>query len=699
MMKLIRSLAPALTLLGLASGALAETPAAPLEADVCIYGATSGGVTAAMAASRQHCAVILVEPKRHVGGLSAGGLGETDVGRPMAITGLARQFYRDLGRHYGVFEAWNFEPHAAEEQYLRYLENAHVRTLLQRRVSSVEKDGTRIQSITIEPTEPAAGAGVETIRAKVFIDCTYEGDLMARAGVSYAVGREANSVYGETKDGVEPGLRHQFPDGVNPYVREGDPSSGLIFGVSAEPLAPTGSGDKKVQAYCFRLCLTKNPENQIPFARPDSYDPAKYELSRRLIRANPPKSLNNLLIISGMPNQKTDINSLAGQSTDFYGANWAYPDGDYAGRARIWKEHEEYTKGLVWFLATDEAVPEPLRKEMSSYGWPKDEYKDNGGFTHELYVREARRMVGEYVMTEQNCRSQRTVDDGIAFASYNMDAHHCQTIIVNGMVKNEGEVTVHLDREYPVSYRSLTPKREECTNLLVPVCLSSSHIAYGSIRMEPVFMSLGQAAGMAAGMAAKSGKTVQASRVAFAPLANVHSEIGIRDGNADSGFDVKALRTLLESDPYMDGRPADVHCHWFRQAAEVEREGDWKEFAETAWASNEKFLRCEKPEARQRLHFRPKVDRAGSYDVTFYNPISTLPLKPGKVTVRIRHAEGAQTVTYDPAAHSTLNSRTFSLGQFPFKPGGNAEVELIADGLDIPVQAMMISLIAKSPEP
>jgi hypothetical protein len=674
MMKLMFFLAPALSLFAFANSALAETPATPMEADVCIYGATSGGVTAAMAASRQHSSVILIEPKRHVGGVSAGGLGETDVGRPMAITGLARQFYRDLGRHYGVFEAWNFEPHAAEEQYLRYLENAHVRTLLQRRVSSAVKVGTRIQSITIEPSEPHGAEDQQTIRAQVFIDCTYEGDLMARAGVSYVVGREANSVYGETKNGVEPGPRHQFPDGVNPYVREGDPSSGLIFGVNAEPLAPTGSGDKKVQAYCFRLCLTKNPENQIPFTRPDSYDPAKYELSRRLIRANPPKSLDDLLIISGMPNQKTDVNSRAGQSTDFHMANWGYPDGDYAERARIWNAHEEYTKGLVWFLATDESVPEPIRKEMHSYGWPKDEYRDNGGFTHELYVREARRMIGDYVMTEQNCLSQRKVDDGIAFASYNMDSHHTQTVIVNGMVKNEGEVTVHLDREYPVAYRSLIPKREECTNLLVPVCLSASHIAYGSIRMEPVFMSLGQAAGMAAGMAAKSGVAVQA-------------------------LDVATLRRTLESDPYLDGRPADVHAHWLRQPAEIEREGDWKEVAETAWASNEKFLRCEKPAARQRLLFRPKVDYAGIYDVTFYNPVSALPLKPGKVTVRIRYAEGEKMVTYDPAAHSTLNSRTFSFGQFPFKAGQAAEVELIADGLDIPVQAMMINLIAKSPEP
>lgn len=658
----------------LAFSAFSATPAKPLEADVCIYGAISAGVTAAMAASHEHCSVILIEPKRHVGGLTAGGLGETDIGRPMAITGLSRQFYRDLGRHYGVFEAFNFEPHAAEELYLSYLDRAHVTTLLQRRVASVEKTGAHIDNITIESSDASASAEPQQVRAKVFLDCTYEGDLMARAKVSYAIGREANSVYGETKNGVEPGPRHQFPDGVSPYVKEGDPTSGLIFGVNPEPLAPTGSGDKKIQAYCFRLCLTKVPENQIPFTRPDSYDPAKYELSRRIVRARPPKSLSDLLIVSGMPNQKTDINSLAGQSTDFYGQNWSYPEADYAERERIWKDHEEYTKGLVWFLATDEAVPEAIRAQMRTYGWPKDEYRDNGGFTHELYVREARRMIGEYVMTEQNCRSTRTVDDGVALASYNMDAHHTQTVIVNGMVKNEGEVTVHLDREYPVAYRALVPKREECVNLLVPVCLSASHIAYGSIRMEPVFMSLGQAAGLAAGMAAKSGSNVQ-------------------------DIDVPALRRTLENDPYLDGRPADAHAHWSRQPDQVEREGDWAVSAETAWASNEKFLRCEKPGPRQRLRFHPKVAQAGIYDVTFYNPVTTLLLQPGKVAVKIRYAGGEKMASFNPALHASSNWRTFTLGQYPFEPGKDAEVELIADGLEIPVQAMMISLIAKAPAP
>ncbi|EDY18633.1 hypothetical protein CfE428DRAFT_4019 [Chthoniobacter flavus Ellin428] len=662
-------LAPSLCALFALSAALAESPK-DIDVDVCIYGATSGGVIAAVAARRENCSVLLVDPKRHVGGLTAGGLGETDIGRPMAVTGLARQFYRNVGKVYGAFEAWNFEPHVAEAEYMHELDQEHVQMLLERRVTSVERDARRIRTMIVEPSEAGDTAEPQRIHAKVYLDCTYEGDLMARAGVSYTVGREANSVYDETKNGVEPGLRHQFPDGVDPYIRPGDPSSGLIFGVKPEPLAPTGSGDKKVQAYCFRLCLTKDPANQIPFTKPEHYDPAVYELSRRLIHARPPKKLTDLLIVGSMPNQKTDINSLAGQSTDFYGFNWDYPEGTYADRARIWKEHEEYTKGLMWFLANDEAVPENIRKEVSSYGWPKDEYQDNGGFTHELYVREARRMVGEYVMIEQNCLGKRTVDDGIALASYNMDSHHVQTVIVDGMVKNEGEVTVHLSHEYPVSYRSLTPKSKECTNLLVPVCLSASHIAYGSIRMEPVFMSLGQAAGLAAGMAVKSNCKVQ-------------------------DVDVPALQKKIESDPYLDGRPADVYVHWSRQPDRFEKIGEWEVHGERAWASNEPFLLCEKPGSFARLRFRPKIERAGVYDVVFYNPVSNVVLQHGSVPIRIRHAEGEVTVNYDPAAHSALNDRTFSLGQFPFSPGKDAEIELIADGQTIPIQAMLFDLVAR----
>ena len=553
-----------------------------------------------MAASRLGKTVVIVEPKRHVGGLTIGGLGQTDVGRRRAVAGLARQFYRDVGARYGVFEAWNFEPHVAAEVMDGYVRDRQISVLTQRRVASVEKEGPRIVRIEIEDALAAPARPNRWIEAAEFIDCSYEGDLMARAGVEYTVGREANSVYGETKNGVQQGSRHQFPDGVSPYVTPGNPASGLVYGVSAEPLAATGTGDKKVQAYCFRLCLSRDPANQIPIARPDDYDPARYELSRRWIAAAKPTSLQRLLIVSGMPNGKTDINSLAGQSTDFHMANWRYPDADYAERARIWKEHEDYTRGLVYFLGHDDAVPESIRREMLAYGWPKDEYQDNGGFTTELYVRESRRMVGEYVMTEHDCLSRRSIGDGVAYGSYNMDSHHTQTAIVAGMVKNEGEVTVHLDQAYPISYRALTPKQAQCVNLLSPVCLSASHIAYGSIRMEPVFMALGQAAGMAAAMA-------------------IDSHVSVQE------IDPLALVDRLRRDPYLDGRPADVSVAWDHEPDRVSWVGDWEVRVEQRWDSNERFLFAASPAARQRVRFSPPIERAGGITCCVTTPKTTVP--------------------------------------------------------------------------
>jgi hypothetical protein len=595
------------------------------------------------------------------------------VGRRRAVAGLARQFYRDVGGHYGVFEAWNFEPHVAAEVMEGYVRDRQIAVLPQRRVASVEKEGPRLTRIEIEDALAAPVRPNRWIEAAEFIDCSYEGDLMARAGVEYTVGREANSVYGETKNGVQPGLRHQFPDDVSPYVTPGNPASGLIYGVSPERLAATGTGDKKVQAYCFRLCLSRDPANQIPIGKPERYDPARYELSRRWIAAAKPSSLGQLLIVSGMPNHKTDINSLAGQSTDFHMANWRYPDADYAERARIWKEHEDYTRGLVYFLGHDDAVPESIRREMLSYGWPKDEYQDNGGFTTELYVREARRMIGEYVMTEHDCLSHRTIGDGVAYGSYNMDSHHTQTAIVGGMVKNEGEVTAHLDRAYPISYRALTPKRAQCVNLIAPVCLSASHIAYGSIRMEPVFMALGQAAGMAAAMAIDSRSSVQE-------------------------IDTLALVDRLRRDPYLDGRPADIYIAWDHEPDRVSWVGDWVVRVEQRWDSNERFLFAASPAARQRVRFSLPIERAGRYHVLCYNPENRGALKPGKLQIVV-HSDGRErTIEFDPAAQQGANRSLFSLGEFDFAAGAAVDVELVADGANVPAQAMYIGLAAVKPQ-
>ncbi|MBL7873261.1 MAG: FAD-dependent oxidoreductase [Cyclobacteriaceae bacterium] len=479
-----------------------------IEADICVYGGTSSGVIAAYAAKLQGKSVILIEPGKHLGGMSSGGLGQTDIGNKQAITGLARQFYRDIGRHYGKDEQWVFEPHVAEKIFLDYIRNEEIDVLFSFRLATLNKIGDRLATITVEPSNGTSNNKI--IRAKMFIDCSYEGDLMAKTGVSYTVGREPNRLYNETFNGVQLKDKHQFRDGIDPYVIPGNPKSGLIWGVMPDSLFSEGSGDKKLQAYNFRLCLTNQPENRIDITRPADYDSIKYELLIRQLATYTPDSLNwQLLHIASMPNHKTDINNCGGFSSDMVGMNYEYPEGDYETRDQIVKAHESYTKGWLYFIGHDPRVPAHLRNEMLEWGFPKDEYVDNDHFTPQLYIREARRMISDYVMTQHNCQGREKVEDGIGLAAYTMDSHNCQRIVVNGMVKNEGDVQEGGFGPYPISFRSIVPKKGECSNLVVPVCLSASHIAYGSIRMEPVFMVLGQSAAMAACLAIDSETSIQ----------------------------------------------------------------------------------------------------------------------------------------------------------------------------------------------
>jgi hypothetical protein len=478
------------------------------EVDVCIYGGTSGGVIAAYAAKLQGKSVLLIESGKRLGGMSSGGLGQTDIGNKQAITGMARDFYKQIGKHYGKEEQWVFEPHVAEKVFLDHVSRAKLDVLYEYRLQSVLKDNTTITEISVEHS--GGTLPVKKIKAKMFIDCSYEGDLMAKAGVSYTIGRESNSQYNETLNGVQLRDKHQFMDGVDPYVIPGKPESGLLWGIQSHALEPDGTGDRAVQAYNFRLCLTNNPDNRIAITKPADYDSTKYELLARQIKSYTPDSLNwQLLHIASMPNQKTDINNCGGFSSDMIGMNYDYPDGDYATRERIFNEHLSYTKGWLWFLGNDSRVPKHLRDEMLQWGYPKDEFTETDNFTPQLYIREARRMVSDYVMTQHNCQGREVAEDGVGLAAYTMDSHNCQRLVVNGMVKNEGDVQVGGFGPYPVSYRSIMPKKNECTNLLVPVCLSASHIAYGSIRMEPVFMVLGQSAATAACMAIDSGAAIQ----------------------------------------------------------------------------------------------------------------------------------------------------------------------------------------------
>jgi hypothetical protein len=483
--------------------------------DICIYGGTSAGVIAAYTAKKMGKSVVLIVPDGHIGGLSSGGLGATDIGNKNAIGGLSREFYKELGKVYGKPESWTFEPKEASKLFMGYLKLADIPVLYHKSIKRVTKKNREIKSLHLTPTL-GSGNITDQIDAKVFLDCTYEGDLFAMAGVSFTVGREDNSVYKETLSGYQLPIylkksgRHQFPDGISPYKIPDNSSSGYVYGVSKNKPSITGKGDKGVQAYNFRICLTDSVENQIPITRPQDYDSTKYELLARLFKAQPKMvKPNDYFIWSRMPKRKTDVNNRGGFSTDMIGANFKWPTASFSERKKIYEDHVSYTKGLLYFMTADPRVPASLQEFISKWGYPKDEYLENGHFSPQLYIREGRRMIGEYVMTEHNCVGKEVVTDPIGMAAYTMDSHNIQRIVVNGMVKNEGNVEVGKFPPYPISYRAIIPKRKECTNLLVPVSLSASHISFGSIRMEPVFMILGQSAAIAAVQAIDQQSTVQ----------------------------------------------------------------------------------------------------------------------------------------------------------------------------------------------
>jgi hypothetical protein len=477
-----------------------------VESDICVFGATSAGIAAAVAGARAARQVVLIEPRGHAGGMTAGGLGETDIGNKGAIGGLAREFYQRVGRHYGTNEAWRFEPSVAERVFHEMLNEAGVSVYFHEHPASVKTSHGRIEYVTMED-----GA---IFQARVFIDSSYEGDLMAKAGVSYFVGREANARYNETLDGIRAVTpKHQFTVAVDPYLRPGDPSSGLLPFIQEQAFGEPGAGDKAVQAYNFRLCLTQDPANKLTIEPPKNYDPARYELLARYIEAlagaGQRPGLGQFMHIQPMPHGKTDVNNNGGFSTDFIGGNIGYAEGSSAERDRIFQAHEDFTRGLLYFLATSLRVPASLRAEMQSWGLCKDEFTDTGGWPHQLYIREGRRMVSDYVMTENNCRYSIQISDPVGLAAYTMDSHNCRRIVRDGKVENEGDVQVGGFPPYQISYRALVPRQKECENLLVPVCLSASHIAYGSIRMEPVFMVLGQSAALAASLAIDEKASVQ----------------------------------------------------------------------------------------------------------------------------------------------------------------------------------------------
>lgn len=564
------------------------------EVDVCVYGGTSAGVIAAYTAAMYGKSVLLVEPGVNLGGMSSGGLGYTDIGNKYVVTGLARDFYRRLGLHYGKLEQWIFEPSVAENVFNDYMTEGNVEVLYSHRLYNIEKKGESVVEMVVESSHNPDVAD-KRIRAKMFIDCTYEGDLMAKAGVSYTVGRESNDVYDETYNGVQVMRGHQFWDPIDPYVIKGNPESGLIWGVNDNELQPVGSGDKKIQAYNFRVCLTDNPDNRIPITKPDNYDPTRYELALRLHEVSPRKSVYDYFIWSRMPNRKTDINNGGGFSTDMIGMNWEYPEASYERRAEIWKAHEDYTKGFLYFLGNDERVPEAFRREMKKWGYPKDEYVKNNHWSHQLYIREARRMVADVVMTEQHCIGKTKVNDPVAWAAYTMDSHNCDRLVVNGVVKNEGNVEIGGFPPYPISYRAIVPKKGEVDNLFVPVCLSASHIAYGSIRMEPVFMVLGQVAAVAACMAIDGKLAVQM-------------------------IDVAELQRELKDNPLADNSIPEIIVD-NNDALHVDVTGDWMLDNDTHRSYGLDYLiDRSKGSSFKAVRYTPEIKYPGKYAIYAYFP-------------------------------------------------------------------------------
>jgi len=473
-----------------------------LRVDICVYGGTPGGVGAAVQARRMGKTTALAVFRRHVGGLTAAGLTAVDLGKKESIGGMAAEFLDRMGQWSG------FRAADAEKTFRAMLDEAGVPVWFERRLERVEKQGNRIVALVFE--------NGDRIEAGMFVDATYEGDLFARAGVSYHVGREANAVYGEEFNGVFVADKHQFRFPVDPYRTPGDPKSGLLPGISPDPVPPRGTGDKRVQAYNFRMWLTTAAAGR-EYPKPGGYDRDAYALQLRYITSAPAGFVWDWTYRHGpIKLNLGDCNNAGPVSTDFIGGSDRWPEADYAEREKIFQAHVTYQQGMMWFLANDPAVPEAIRAKVRTFGLPRDQFTETDGWPHELYVREGRRMVSDYVMTEHNCTGKTVPEDSIGLASYTMDSHHTSRVVIDGVVKAEGNVEQRTPQPYPVSYRAIVPREREASNLLVPVSLSASHIAFGSIRMEPVFMLLGQSAATAAALALDAKVPVQ--KVDYAAL-------------------------------------------------------------------------------------------------------------------------------------------------------------------------------------
>ncbi len=628
-----------------------STPANPpkaYEADVIIYGASPGGVTAAVQLQRMGKKAIIAEFGNHVGGLTTGGLSATDLGNRNSIAGMANEFYEKVGMLRG------FKPSAAEKAFRAMLSEAKVEIHFEQRLVSVKKDGNRIVEIAME--------NGNTFRGKIFIDTSYEGDLMAMAKISYTYGREANAQYSETINGVQYHNGHNFTKAVDPYVTEGDPKSGLLALISADAPPTAGSGDKRIQAYNFRMYLT-NAADRIPFPKPKNYDPAKYVLLARYLKVNPKPPIQ---LHAG------DCNNEGAFSSDNIGKNWAWPDADYMAREKMFQEHVNYQQGFMYFIGHDESVPAAVREAVAKWGLTKGEFEDCGNWPHQLYIREARRMISDYVMTENHCMSKVIPEDPVGLGSYNMDSHNCERVVVNGKVRNEGDVQIGPPKPYGISYRSIVPKESECANLFVPVALSCTHISYGSIRMEPVFMILGQSAGTAAAMALDANVSVQ--KVDYAKL----KERLIAD-----------KQKLIWDGPGKDEKAAPRGAHvnakdlpgLVMDDADAEKIGEWSEGTTRGGFVGDSYIHDgDKGKGEKKVRFAITVDKAGTYDVRMsYTPLGN---RASNVPVSVLAGGETHKTKVNEKVAPPLEHGFISLGKFAFKAGEKAVVEIGNEGTD-----------------
>ncbi|MCP4171057.1 MAG: FAD-dependent oxidoreductase [Fuerstiella sp.] len=659
-------------LLACQTAAIADDPY-----DVVVYGGTSAAVTTAVQCKAMGKSVVIVCPDKHLGGLTAGGLGWTDSGNKNAIGGVSRNFYHRVWKHYQNSDAWKwedqakfgnrnqsppgsagdgaamwvFEPHVAERIFEEMIAEANIPVFRDEWLDRRPDAGANVVDGRIRSIRMLSG---KTIHGRMFVDATYEGDLVACSGVDYHVGREANAVYDETWNGIQVGVLHHshwFKKPVDPYRTPGDASSGVLPRVSTQSPGIKGEGDHRVQAYCFRMCLTDIDENRIPFAKPEGYDASQYELLRRVFDTGWRQMFNKF---DPMPNHKTDTNNHGPFSTDNIGMNYDYPDGSYERRREIIREHEVFQQGLMYYMANDPAVPKDVRAAMAKWGLAKDEFKDNGGWPHQIYVREARRMIGDYVMTEHDCLDRVETPHSVGMGSYTLDSHNVQRYITpDGRVQNEGDIGVRAPRPYEIAYGSIVPKKAQCQNLLVPVCVSSSHIAFGSIRMEPVFMVLGQSAATAACLSLDNDVAVQ-----DLPYDKLKTRL-LADGQVLEMDDPYAVSSRKLKGTVVDDGSASFVGQWLRSAAN-------KPFVNGGYQHNGNVDRGQKSAV-----FEAEL-KPGSYEVRLsYPPNSN---RAQNVPVTVIHAAGTKTLIVNQREEPPIDGIFISLGRFSFKDVARVEV-------------------------